>query len=229
MGDDSSYVDIASEDESLDDDSVLTVDRDESHTSNGRVEKACLETGEVLPTFASMTTEAARTAHQGLDNTRNNLSVAAALAWNKQYEKLVAFKQKNGHCIVPQRYQADMSLGKWVDTQRQMHANNTIRPGRKDLLDQLDGFVWGVDKVARWNKQYAKLVAFKQKNGHCLVLKRYQEDASLGMWVHTQRKYHKTKKLLRDRRKLLDKIDFVWKADTLAAARSSTTHVSCRH
>jgi hypothetical protein len=35
--------------------------------------------------------------------------------WNKQYEKLVAFKRKNCHCRVTQRYQEDASLGKWVD------------------------------------------------------------------------------------------------------------------
>jgi hypothetical protein len=35
--------------------------------------------------------------------------------------------------------------------------------------------------------------------------------------------------MLSDRKKLLDEIDFAWKAYTpLAAARSSTTHVSCR-
>jgi hypothetical protein len=63
--------------------------------------------------------------------------------WNKQYEKLVDFKRKNGNCLVTQRYQEDATLGSWVHRQRVGHANNTIRPERKDLLDEL-GFAWKV-------------------------------------------------------------------------------------
>jgi hypothetical protein len=66
--------------------------------------------------------------------------------WNKQYGKLVEFKRKNGHCNVMARYQEDMSLGKWVGTQRGNHAKNKIRSDRKVLLDEI-GFVWKVDTV----------------------------------------------------------------------------------
>jgi hypothetical protein len=61
--------------------------------------------------------------------------------WNKQYEKLVEFKQKNGHCSLPQRNEGDASLGRWVARQRSGNNNNTIRPDRKELLDEI-GFVW---------------------------------------------------------------------------------------
>jgi hypothetical protein len=67
--------------------------------------------------------------------------------WNKQYEKLVEFKQKNGHCRVPSRYQEDLCLGEWVKTQRTRHANNKFRLDRKLLLDDI-GFVWRVGTVA---------------------------------------------------------------------------------
>jgi uncharacterized protein YbgA (DUF1722 family) len=154
--------------------------------------------------------------------------------WNKQYEKLVEFKHNNGHCLVPSKYQEDASLGTWVHKQRQFHNKNTIRLDRKDLLDQL-GFAWIDPRVAarvsgedpKWSKQYEKLVAFKRNNGHCLVPSRYQEDASLGTWVHKQRQYHTKDTIRLDRKGLLDKIGFVWKAGTVAA-RSSTTNVSYR-
>jgi hypothetical protein len=143
--------------------------------------------------------------------------------WNKQYEKLVEFKRENGHCLVPKRYHEDMSLGKWVDNQRGGHAKNELRLDRKVLLDEI-GLVWRVDYSARWNKQYGKLVEFKRKTGHCMVPNRYQEDASLGVWVNTQRQFHANNKIRPDRKGLLDEIGFAWKAGT-AAARSSTTNV----
>jgi 4-hydroxybenzoate polyprenyltransferase len=34
--------------------------------------------------------------------------------WHQQYEKLVEFKRKNGHCSVPIRYGHDKALGRWV-------------------------------------------------------------------------------------------------------------------
>jgi hypothetical protein len=155
-------------------------------------------------------------------------SVDYSARWNKQYEKLVEFKRKHGHCLVPQKYKEDASLATWIDTQRIVHTNNKIKPDRKGLLDEL-GFVWRVDNSEFWNTQYEKLVEFKRKNGHCLVPSGYQEDASLGFWVSIQRhtQFHSKNKIKSNRHVLLDEIGFVWKVDNVAA-RSSTTNVSCR-
>jgi hypothetical protein len=155
--------------------------------------------------------------------------VRAAPSWHQQYKKLVKFKRKNGNCLVPRGYKQDASLGEWVAYQRQSHANEKLRLDRKAFLDKI-GFVWRVENDAQWKKQYEKLVELKQKNGNCLVPFTYKEDVSLGVWVTTQQQLHSKKTIRLDREVLLDEIDFVWKADTLAAAaRSSTTHVSCRH
>jgi hypothetical protein len=143
--------------------------------------------------------------------------------WNKQYEKLVEFKRKNGHCLVPRRYhQEDMSLGEWVSKQRGRHANNTMRQDRKEVLDEI-GFVWKALGVANnnnynktWHQQYQKLVEFKRKNGHCLVPIRYEKDLSLGKWVGKQRFNHCKNKLPLERKGLLDEIGFVWKAPGVA-------------
>jgi hypothetical protein len=66
--------------------------------------------------------------------------------WNLQYEKMVEFKRKNGHCVVkkitgPKDAGLNKTLGKWVANQRGRHANNKLRLDRKVLLDEL-GFVW---------------------------------------------------------------------------------------
>jgi uncharacterized protein YbgA (DUF1722 family) len=66
--------------------------------------------------------------------------------WHQQYEKLLEYKRKNGHCKVPHKYKDDKSLGKWVNNQRSRHANNKMLPDRKELLDAID-FVWKADTV----------------------------------------------------------------------------------
>jgi Helicase associated domain len=38
--------------------------------------------------------------------------------WEHMFDRLVDFKEKNGHCLVPNRYSQDPSLGAWVSTQR---------------------------------------------------------------------------------------------------------------
>jgi hypothetical protein len=137
------------------------------------------------------------------------------LLWNKKYQQLVEFKRNNGHCIVPTEYEEDASLGMWVGTQRQYHANNKLRVDRKELLDEI-GFVWKAREVAAngkktWHQQYEQLIEFKRNNGHCVVPSKYQEDRSLGHWVNKQRQCHSNKKLRLDRKGLLDKIGFVWR------------------
>jgi hypothetical protein len=148
--------------------------------------------------------------------------------WHQQREKLVEFKRKKGHCVVP-RSDQDKSLGMWVNKQRRNHNNNKLRVDRKRLLDEI-GFVWkpGNDHLFKpddklWHEQYQKLVEFKRKSGHCRVP--YEQDRSLGMWVYKQRSFHNNNKLRLDRKKLLDELDFVWKAVT-GPARYSTSSSS---
>jgi hypothetical protein len=66
--------------------------------------------------------------------------------WNQQYEKLVEFKRRNGHCMVTRRYEQDNSLYNWVQSQRTYHINNKMRPDRKELLDELE-FLWKTGRV----------------------------------------------------------------------------------
>jgi hypothetical protein len=137
--------------------------------------------------------------------------------WMNQYDKLVQFKHTYGHCLVPSLYDKDKSLGIWVVTQQGRLANDTIRQDRKDLLDKL-GFVWKAPLAvrefipAKWMIQYDKLLQFKRTYGHCLVPSLYDKDKSLGIWVATQRGLLANNTIRQDRKDLLDKLGFVWKA-----------------
>ena len=37
--------------------------------------------------------------------------------WDQMFERLLKFKEENGHCLVPKRYPVDQRLGTWVHTQ----------------------------------------------------------------------------------------------------------------
>jgi hypothetical protein len=43
--------------------------------------------------------------------------------------------------MVPQKYEQDKSLGRWVSTQRKYQKTNKIRLDRKRILDEI-GFAW---------------------------------------------------------------------------------------
>jgi hypothetical protein len=139
--------------------------------------------------------------------------------WHQQYQKLVEFKRKNGHCMVTQRSKEDKSLAKWVHTQRACHQNNKLRLDRKGILDKI-GFAWKDDAVGKpndklWHQQHQKLVEFRQEHGHCRVPQSYEQDKSLGSWVMNQRSYYNNDKLRLDRKKILEGIGFVWKGDAV--------------
>lgn len=61
--------------------------------------------------------------------------------WQIQYEKLKLFRDENGHCMVPYRFEDDPCLGGWVQRQRLIYSKNKMKRGRLDLLNTI-GFTW---------------------------------------------------------------------------------------
>mmetsp|Transcript_19595 Transcript_19595/g.21907 ORF Transcript_19595/g.21907 Transcript_19595/m.21907 type:complete len:406 (+) Transcript_19595:186-1403(+) len=61
--------------------------------------------------------------------------------WNAIVEKLKAYKEQNGHCRVPWKYDQDQSLSDWVRTQRKKFKKGALREDRKKALDAI-GFYW---------------------------------------------------------------------------------------
>jgi hypothetical protein len=152
--------------------------------------------------------------------------------WHIQYEQLVEFKRKHGHCVVPRsNEQEHKSLGPWVNRQRSNYVDNKMRLDRKTLLNEI-GFTWkahgahilnqGAHKNKIWQWQYERLVEFQQTNGHCRVPFNYEQHKSLGWWVRTQRSYYNHNKLGQDRKRILDDIGFAWNVYTRATPSSPT-------
>jgi superfamily II DNA or RNA helicase len=131
-------------------------------------------------------------------------------SWDLMFGKLVKFKEEYGHTIVPQKFEKDPTLGKWVSSQRGLFKKGLLPYSRSQLLNSLS-FNWeyGGDKTS-WSDNYTLLTSFKKQNGDCNVPYNYPAIPSLGIWVSTQRSKRKTGKLSSEQIALLNSIGFKW-------------------
>ena len=142
--------------------------------------------------------------------------------WKSNFQKLVQYKELNGHCRVPQRYTIDdVNLGTWVSTQRQNYGKflaGKYSPMTQERIDRLNsiGFDWGTAQIG-WEKSFKKLVQFKGLHGHCQVPSNYSVDeVNLGDWVASQRQEYwkfqdgRHSTMTQERIDALAKIGFDW-------------------
>ena len=137
--------------------------------------------------------------------------------WEQHLTGLLAYKERFGHCKVPRLWPEDPHLGEWVYNQRKKHRHGRLQPEHFDRLDQI-GFVWQVhpQPAASWEQRVARLVAFKERFGHCNVPRHWPEDPQLGEWVATQRRSRNRRQLQPDRIYQLDRLGFKWRLAALS-------------
>lgn len=128
--------------------------------------------------------------------------------WNNKFELLKKFKERFGHCMVPEDWKENPILGRWVIRQRVY--KDYLTDERIEKLNQI-GFTWNVyDHL--WQNSYKMLLEFKKEFGHCEVPKGRPEYSRLAEWVGKQRedKRKKLKRLSLEKIKKLNKIGFYW-------------------
>ncbi|CAB9507474.1 helicase [Seminavis robusta] len=137
------------------------------------------------------------------------------------FEKLRVHKALHGNIELKAKYH-DEQLVRWAGVQKTNYRTGTLSESRKQRLDLL-GFNWDVslenaNRVAaytstkndeRWQEQYLNLVEYRRQEGHCNVPFEYKEK-SIGRWVSNQRETQAKNLLPSERKKLLDKIGFIW-------------------
>ena len=125
--------------------------------------------------------------------------------WDLRYNELIEFKKEHGHCRVPQSYKLNPPLAKWVhNLRRRPEQQNEERIKRLNALE----FEFGRWEPT-WQEMYQQLIEFKKINGHTSPgAKAYPEIA---FWVISQRVLNNKKTLLKERKKLLNQLDFDWK------------------
>jgi hypothetical protein len=139
-----------------------------------------------------------------------------AEAWEKGFNYLVAYREREGHCRVPRGYIEDgFDLGRWVGKQR---AVKNLSKERRQQLDEL-GFVWD-PREALWEEGFSHLVTYKEREGDCRVPQRDIENGfPLGTWASNQRAKKETMSV--NRRQRLNDLGFVWREQRKAAADAS--------
>jgi hypothetical protein len=86
--------------------------------------------------------------------------------WDEMLGSLVAYKSRQGDCNVPASH-SDRKLFHWVGAQRQFYKNNRLSTIRNAKLDEV-GFIWDA-LAALWEEGFARLSAYKKREGHCRV------------------------------------------------------------
>jgi len=128
--------------------------------------------------------------------------------WEEMFQALVAFKENQGHCGVPDRWSENPQLGTWVSYQRQTFRKGKLSEERVARLEAL-GFEW--DSItADWEEMFQALVAFKKDKGHCRVPQEWSENPKLGFWVYRQRYAFRGGKLSEERVARLEALGFWW-------------------
>ena len=107
-------------------------------------------------------------------------------AWQRKFDLLREFQQREGHALVPQGYAEDgVKLGTWVLEQRNNEAK--LSEERRKLLESVPGWSWDPNAEA-WERGYAALTRFAQREGHARAPQGNMEGAvKLGSWVTEQR------------------------------------------
>lgn len=107
--------------------------------------------------------------------------------WEFMYGLLLAFVQREGHASpIKENVERGYNLGAWVGTQRQR--KGLLPESKRTRLEALPGWTW--DRHAdTWEKGFAALLGFVERNGHSRVPVVHVEDdgLKLGSWVRTQR------------------------------------------
>jgi ribosomal protein L7Ae-like RNA K-turn-binding protein len=131
---------------------------------------------------------------------------AIGVSWDEWYGRLTLYKNREGHCRVPQSHKENgFRLGHWVNIQR---TNENLSEERRQRLDKL-GFVWDA-LAAAWEAGLLQLRAYKEREGHCYVSPRYisADGYRLGQWVSVQRSWQD--RLSDERKARLDALGFDW-------------------
>ncbi|MDB4071343.1 Helicase associated domain protein [Amylibacter sp.] len=126
--------------------------------------------------------------------------------WELGFSKLKQYKEREGHFSVPKGHKEDdLNLKDWISTQRKNR--DKLNPERIEKLHAL-GFVFD-PLIEKWELGFSKLKQYKEREGHCRVIRLQKEgDFNLGHWVYNQKQ--KKDKLTSKCIERLDALGFDW-------------------
>lgn len=131
--------------------------------------------------------------------------------WDEMYGRLVAYQQQYDSCNVPLKWDADRSLGIWVNGQRTRYNQGKLDRYRQQQLEKIK-FDWNpID--TQWEVAFTHLSAFKVKYGHCRVPQEWPKNPSLGSWCLNQRQDFRKGTMPSTKVRRLTTLGFSWDPD----------------
>ena len=139
-------------------------------------------------------------------------------SWEEYYTEAKAYFEAHGNLKVPYGFvtQNNLSLGKWIITQRRIKAgkikSRLLNEEREVLLSQI-GMVWDNISDASWERGFAYAKKYFDENGNLTVRQDYQyEGFNLGNWLrHIRSARANQNALITDQRVAeLDKMGMIW-------------------
>ena len=116
--------------------------------------------------------------------------------WQSKLELLRQYRERNGHCRVPQSYEIDgVKLGIWLNNQKieyRKHSEGKPAWITQKRIDQLEAIGLDLNDTkqkrdeAQWQSKFELLRAYREGKGHCRVPDGYEIDGvKLGSWLRT--------------------------------------------
>lgn len=138
-------------------------------------------------------------------------------SWDEWFGKLLAFKERFGHCNVETGWEEDRSLASWVSAQRMRVKRGVLSEDRMRRLNEI-GFDpnWQeTRKDETWMQTYRALEEYTRQHGNPNVTrKHHNQQLANWVWIQRQRQRGKSKDgpLTQKQIELLDKFGFRWDA-----------------
>ena len=129
------------------------------------------------------------------------------ITWDERYGELKRYRERFGHCVVPDSWREDPQMARWVNKQRTLAKVGQLSAERTRRLDAI-GFIWEPHSSA-WEDMFAELRAYKEWHGHTNV-SRWGDQSALGRWVSKQRAAKRSGRLASTRVRQLDELKFIW-------------------
>jgi hypothetical protein len=136
--------------------------------------------------------------------------------WLEMFGELIEYFKIQGHCNVPQGWDANPELAKWVMYQRARKRKGTLSHARLQSLDEL-GFEWhGHVSRPGWDVMFGLLQGYRKAHGHCAVPQHDPEQGKLGTWVMVQRLAKRKSRLWPERIQKLESLGIEWEPHATA-------------
>ena len=151
--------------------------------------------------------------------------------WNKMYQLAKTYYESHRNLLIPQGFKTTngidydekgLSLGTWINYQRQIFKKGTLPQDRIEKLE-LIGMVWTIKLTPdkQWNKMYELAKAYYEAHGDLLIPDKFktingidydEKGIKLGKWIRRQRENYKKGTISEERIEKLELIGMVWTA-----------------